>query len=135
MVTYIPSKGVLKAGTWLYIDYIFATMIGNLSNLQRFISLEEINSSRRLRNSFFYQKFLYFSVKNVIYTCTFLLRTFDIVRHIGTITFVCIVFRLCFFKHRGFLRETRTINTMRLAMYDHMMGHCLFYPWEYLGIY
>ena len=37
-------------------------------------------------------------------------------RRIGTITFVCIVFRLCFFKHRGFLRETRTINTTKLCM-------------------
>ena len=32
----------------------------------------------------------------------------------------------------GFLRETRTIN---ITMYDHVMGHCLCYPWEYLSLY
>ena len=113
----MDSKVVLKAGTRLYIDYIFATTIGKVSNLQRFISLEEINIFKRLRNSFFVLlEILYFSVKNVIYTCTFFLRPFDIVRSVRTITLVCIVFRLCFFNHRCFLRETRTINTTRLCI-------------------
>ena len=38
------SKVVLKADTRLYIDDLFAIMIGKVSNLQRFISLEEINT-------------------------------------------------------------------------------------------
>ena len=40
----VESKVVLKAGTWLYIDDLFATIIGKVSNLQRF---------RLLRNSIF----------------------------------------------------------------------------------
>ena len=50
----MESKVVIKAGTRLYIDYIFATVIGKVSNLQRFISLEEVNTSKLLRNSFFF---------------------------------------------------------------------------------
>ena len=44
---------ILKAGTRLYIDDLFATIIGKVSNLQRFISLEEIITFRLLRNSIF----------------------------------------------------------------------------------
>ena len=39
----VESKAVLKLGTRFYIDYVFATIIGKVSDLQRFISLEEIN--------------------------------------------------------------------------------------------
>ena len=49
----MESKVVLKAGTWLYIDDLFATIIGKVSSIQRFISLEEINTSGLLRNSIF----------------------------------------------------------------------------------
>ena len=42
-----------KAGTWLYITGLFVTIVGKVSNLQRFIFLEEINISRLLRNSIF----------------------------------------------------------------------------------
>ena len=57
----MESKVVLKTGTRLYIDYIIATIIGNVSNLQGFISLEEINTSRLLRNSFF--------IRNLVFLC------------------------------------------------------------------
>ena len=46
-------QGSLKAGTRLYITGLFATIEGKVSNLQRFISLEEINIYRHLRNSIF----------------------------------------------------------------------------------
>ena len=42
-----------KAGTRLFITGLFATTVGKVSNLQRFISQEEINISRLLRNSIF----------------------------------------------------------------------------------
>ena len=41
------------AGTRLYITGLFATIVGKVSILQRFISLEEINLSRLLRNGIF----------------------------------------------------------------------------------
>ena len=47
------SKAVLKASTRLYIDDLFATIIGKVSSQKRFNSLEEINASRLLRNSIF----------------------------------------------------------------------------------
>ena len=40
-------------GTRLYRTGLFATIVGKVSCLQRFISLEEINISRLLRNSIF----------------------------------------------------------------------------------
>ena len=49
----MESKVVLKAGTQLYIDDLFVTIIGKVSNIQRFISLEEINTFSLLRNSIF----------------------------------------------------------------------------------
>ena len=42
-----------KVGTRLYITGLFATIEGKVSNLQRFISLEEINISGFRRNSIF----------------------------------------------------------------------------------
>ena len=42
-----------KAGNRLYITGLFATIVEKASSLQRFISLEEINISRLLRNGIF----------------------------------------------------------------------------------
>ena len=49
----MESEVVIKAGIRLYIDDLFATIIGKMSNIQRFISLEQISTFRLLRNSIF----------------------------------------------------------------------------------